>query len=124
MKKVKIDKLRDYRLTDYLKSLNIFKIRPCYEKFIIYILLTFIYTIIVIYLYFIYRIKFKNNLYYEKRIQFLNNANITYNESNLITLQDKLNWLLIHDTSELKGKCSDKILLHEYSKKKIRKRYM
>jgi hypothetical protein len=35
----------------------------------------------------------------------------------LQTFQDKLNWLLIHDTNKLKGKCADKILLHKYSKK-------
>ena len=34
-----------------------------------------------------------------------------------MTFEDKLNWLVIHDTNILKGKCSDKILLHYYSKK-------
>ena len=38
-----------------------------------------------------------------------------------MTFQDKINWLIIHDSNELKGKCSDKILLHEYSKKKLGK---
>ena len=47
--------------------------------------------------------------------------NKTYNESNLVTFEDKLNWLAIHDSNILKGKCSDKILLHYYSKKKIGK---
>ena len=45
--------------------------------------------------------------------------NMTYRESNLLLLQDKINWLIIHDTNELKGNCSDKILLHDYSKKKL-----
>jgi len=37
------------------------------------------------------------------------------------TFEDKLNWLVIHDTNKLKGICSDKILLHYYSKRKIGK---
>jgi hypothetical protein len=49
----------------------------------------------------------------------LKEFNVTYNESNLITFQDKINWLIIHDTNELKGNCSDKILLHEFSKRKL-----
>ena len=40
-----------------------------------------------------------------------------YNESNLITIQDKLNWLIIHEFPENKTNLVDKILLHEYSKK-------
>ena len=48
-------------------------------------------------------------------------CNKFYNESNIITIEDKLNWLAIHDVNELKGNCSDKILLHDYSKKKIGK---
>ena len=66
-------------------------------------------------------IKFKIYSYYKKRIKYLNKFNITYNESNLMTFQDKLNWLIIHDTNELKVKCSDKLLLHEYSKRKLGK---
>ena len=42
---------------------------------------------------------------------------VLYNESNLKTIQDKINWLIIHDTNSLKGKCANKILLHKYSKK-------
>lgn len=40
-----------------------------------------------------------------------------YNESNLLTIQDKLNWLIIHEYPEYKTNIADKILLHEYSKK-------
>jgi len=47
--------------------------------------------------------------------------NRTYNESNLITFEDKINYLIIHDSNRLKGRCADKIFLHYYSKKKIRK---
>ena len=32
-----------------------------------------------------------------------------------------MNWLVIHDTNLLKGKCADKILLHNYSKRKLGK---
>jgi hypothetical protein len=63
----------------------------------------------------------KINNYYKSRIKYINSLNRTYNESNLITFEDKLNWLVIHDTNKLKGKCSDKILLHYYSKKIIGK---
>ena len=40
-----------------------------------------------------------------------------YNDSNILTFQDKLNWLLVHDSPELKTNIVDKILLREYSKK-------
>ena len=65
--------------------------------------------------------KSKFNYYYRNRLNFLKKYHIYYNESNLLTFQDKINWLVIHDTTELKGKCADKILLHEYSKKKLGK---
>ena len=42
-----------------------------------------------------------------------------YNDSNIITIQDKLNWLIIHENPENKTNLVDKILLHEYSKKII-----
>ena len=70
---------------------------------------------------FIFLTKKEENYYYIKRNKFLKNKGKTYNESNLITLEDKLNWLIIHDTNKLKTKCADKILLHEYSKKKLGK---
>lgn len=41
----------------------------------------------------------------------------TYNDSNITTIQDKLNWLIIHEFPENKSNIVDKILLHEYSKK-------
>ena len=62
-------------------------------------------------------VKNREKDYYERRIAIYKN----YNESNLVTFSDKINWLIIHDTNELKGKCADKILLHEYSKKKLGK---
>ena len=39
-----------------------------------------------------------------------------YNESNIITFQDKLNYLLVHDSPEDKAEIVDKILLRNYSK--------
>ena len=38
-----------------------------------------------------------------------------YNESKIITIQDKLNWLLIHDSPESKSDIVDIILLRNYS---------
>ena len=40
-----------------------------------------------------------------------------YNESNLATIQDKLNYLLVHELPENKTELVDKILLRNYSKK-------
>ena len=40
-----------------------------------------------------------------------------YNESNIITIQDKLNYLLIHESPENKTEIVDKILLRNYSEK-------
>lgn len=41
----------------------------------------------------------------------------SYNDSNILTIQDKYNWLIIHENPEEKFKIVDKILLHNYSKK-------
>ena len=40
-----------------------------------------------------------------------------YNDSNIITFQDKLNWLLVHESPELKSNIVDKVLLRNYSQK-------
>ena len=64
-------------------------------------------------------------LYIENRTQFyikgrqeiMKSIGSKYNDSNIKTFQDKINWLLIHDSSELKSHIVDKILLREYSKK-------
>lgn len=40
-----------------------------------------------------------------------------YNDSNIITIQDKLNYILIHESPENKTDIVDKILLRNYSKK-------
>ena len=62
-----------------------------------------------------------SNFFYNKRIKRLHRFNRTYDESHLITFEDKINWLAIHDVNRLKGKCSDKILLHQYSKRILKK---
>ena len=60
---------------------------------------------------------------YDYRCKKIIENNRTYNESNLITFEDKLNWLTIHDSTSLKGKCADKIMLHQYSKYILGKDY-
>ncbi len=47
--------------------------------------------------------------------------NMTYDESNLVTIQDKINYLTIHESPDYKSKIVDKIGLHEYSKKVLGK---
>lgn len=64
-------------------------------------------------------------LYFENRTKFyilgrqkiMEKVGRTYNESNIITVQDKMNWLLIHESPEYKTRIVDKILLREYAKK-------
>ena len=41
--------------------------------------------------------------------------NMTYYESNLVTIQDKLNYLIIHESPDYKSNLVDKIRLHDYS---------
>ena len=59
--------------------------------------------------------------YYTNRLKDITRRGKHYDESNLITFENKLNWLAIHDVKKLKGKCADKILLHEYSKRILKK---
>ena len=47
--------------------------------------------------------------------------NLSYNESNLVTIQDKLNYLIVHESSDIKTNIADKIKLHEYSIAKLGK---
>ena len=60
---------------------------------------------------------------YEYRYQKILENNRTYNESNLLTFEDKLNWLTIHDSTSLKTKCADKVTLHKFSKYILGKDY-
>ena len=61
--------------------------------------------------------KNKTAFFYKYRLKFLKRHHISYNESNLVTFQDKLNYLLIHENPELKSDIVDKIKIHQYSKK-------
>ena len=80
------------------------------------------------------KIKYDNDIKFYKQILKLYHENKTefrirgrqrimeicgkvYNESNIKTIQDKINWLLIHENPDYKSNLADKILLHEYSKK-------
>jgi hypothetical protein len=59
--------------------------------------------------------KNKTEFYFKYRIKTLKKYNIYYNESNLITFQDKINYLIIHENPELKTDIVDKIKIHQYS---------
>ena len=43
------------------------------------------------------------------------------NETNLVTIQEKLKYLIIHESPDYKSKIADKILVHDYSIKKLGK---
>ncbi len=60
-------------------------------------------------------------IYTKARQIYIQDQNMTYNESNLITIQDKLNYLTIHESPDYKSKLVDKINLHKYSKKVLGK---
>ncbi len=66
------------------------------------------------------KILFTKNLtefYLYVRTNYLLKHKIYYNESNLITFQDKLNYLVIHESPQYKSFIVDKIRLSDYSKK-------
>ena len=108
-----IKKKRNIRVTKKIKKrINIF---PTPVKFI------FLFIFIYIYIYCKNYSEKLLNYYYTTRIQKLKQIGVKYDESNLVTLPDKLNWLSIHDVKKLKGKCADKILLHEYSRQVLKK---
>ena len=86
----------------------------------IYKIMLFIF-IIFVHIYCNYYSKKLLNYYYTKRLNKIREWNIPYDESNLITIEDKINWIAIHDVKKLKGKCADKILLHQYSKRILKK---
>ena len=62
-----------------------------------------------------------DDYFYKLRLDYLHSQGYKYDEYNLVTFQDKINWLIIHDSTPLKTKCSDKILVHEYSIEKLGK---
>jgi hypothetical protein len=59
----------------------------------------------------------RTEFYIRGRQKIMEMSGKKYNDSNIITIQDKLNWLIIHEFPEHKSKLVDKILLHEYSVK-------
>ena len=59
----------------------------------------------------------REKFYKKGREYLLKKRGEVYNESNLITFQDKLNYLLIHESPENKTEIVDKILLRNYSQK-------
>jgi hypothetical protein len=61
-------------------------------------------------------------MYYTKdRRKTVESQGLKYDENNLLTINDKLNYLLIHESPDYKSKICDKIRLHEYSKNKLGK---
>lgn len=57
--------------------------------------------------------------YKEPLIQKAKAAGYTLNLDNPVTIQDKLNWLKIYDSTPLKTRCADKIQVHDYCKEKL-----
>ena len=123
MKEIKINNINEIKENEYINKQKFLNFKCFNSDSILYIflLLFLIYILIIFFFYYIFKCKIITNIYYKKRIKYLINRNKIYNESNLITFQDKLNWLIIHDTNIIKGKCADKILLHEFSIKKLGK---
>ena len=63
----------------------------------------------------------REKFYLKGREYIVNRPDYIYNESNLVTFQDKLNYLLIHESPENKTEIVDKILLRNYTIKKLGK---
>ena len=59
----------------------------------------------------------KTEFYIRGRQKIMESEKKNYNDSNINTIQDKINWLIIHESPENKTNIVDKILLHEYSRK-------
>ena len=115
MKNIKMStepEIMEYQEYQFIEKLQLYEIK--YKSYLI--------LLVIIYIIISNNIERKKNSYfYRKRLQFLKKNKKIYNKLNIITIEDKLNWLAINDVNELKGNCSDKILLHEYSKKKLGK---
>ena len=59
--------------------------------------------------------------FYTSRKLFLNEKNITYDETNLTQLHEIVSWITIHKSTQLKGIASDKYLACKYVKLKLGK---
>jgi len=57
--------------------------------------------------------------YKEKLIAIGKRAGLNLDLDNPKTIQDKINWLKLYDSTPLKTKCADKILVHDYCKEKV-----
>ena len=62
-------------------------------------------------------LKNKTEFYLKLRKNFLRKNHVVYNESNIISYQDKLNWLVIHESPQYKSFLVDKLKLRDYSKR-------
>jgi hypothetical protein len=95
------------------------------------LLIIFISFLYIGHLHFLYKNFSKNNENIIENDELLNmcykSRNMLYskhrnvNESNLFTIQSKLNYLMIHESPDYKSKIADKIMLHDYSIKKLGK---
>lgn len=57
--------------------------------------------------------------YKDKLISLAKLHGIGYNIDNPVTIQDKINWMKIYDSTPLKTRCADKIQVHDYCKEKL-----
>lgn len=55
--------------------------------------------------------------YKQPLIEYASKKGFAINLDNPITIQDKINWMKLYDSTEIKTFCADKILLHDYCKK-------
>ena len=117
------------RKIKYKKAIHKKNIKPALKKkdkqkytYIIKII-KLVSLIFFVYFHYYYNIYTKKliDYYYTKRLEQVMKMGRHYNESNIITFEDKINWICIHDVTKLKGRCADKILLREYSKRILKK---
>lgn len=59
--------------------------------------------------------------YKESLIRRARISGINLDLDNPKTIQDKINWMKLYDSTPLKTRCADKILLHDYCKEKVGK---
>lgn len=55
----------------------------------------------------------------QKLVERAKKIGLNLNLDNPITIQDKINWMKLYDSTPLKTKCADKIQVHEYCKEKL-----
>lgn len=57
--------------------------------------------------------------YKDRLISIGKRVGLNLNLDNPVTIQDKINWMKLYDSTPLKTRCADKIQVHEYCKEKI-----